>query len=285
MAVVVVTFQSSSTIDVCLARLRAATDVAEICVVDNGSYDDTLKIVDSHALADPRVRCVANLDNPGFATACNQGTADVTSPWLVFVNPDLMVEPETLAQLRNCAEVHAPALLGVEQVDEEGRPDPAVRRRDPDFAAMLRNPCRGTRLAIPVDTTQPLQRVPALSGALMLMSRTFFERLGGWDDRYRLHAEDLDLCRRARLLGATVAVVNTLQVVHLRGVSSRSRPFFVEWHKHRGLWRYFCKFEAAQRVVPIRLGVWLAIWSHAVFQGVRLWFGKRFEPRATKQSG
>lgn len=59
----------------------------------------------------------------------------------------------------------------------------------------------------------------------MLMSRLLFERLGGWDVGYRLHAEDLDLCRRARQVGATVAVVNTLQVVHLRGVSSRSRPF------------------------------------------------------------
>ncbi|MCD8456493.1 glycosyltransferase family 2 protein [Xylella taiwanensis] len=271
MAVVVVTFQSASTIDVCLTRLRAATDVAEICVVDNGSHDDTLKIVQCHALLDPRLRFVANLDNPGFAAACNQGAADVTSPWLVFVNPDLMVEPETLAQLRAYAETHAPALLGVEQVDEGGCLDPAVRRRDPDFAAMLRNPRRGTQLAIPADPTQSLQPVPALSGALMLMPRTLFEHLGGWDVRYRLHAEDLDLCRRARVAGATVAVVNTLQVVHLRGVSSRSRPFFVELHKHRGLWRYFCKFEAAQRSLLIRSVVWLAIWSHAFVQWLRLW--------------
>ncbi len=162
-----------------------------------------------------------------------------------LVNPDLMVEPEILAQLRAYAEVYVPALLGVEQVDEHGYPDPAVRRRDPDFAAMLRNPRRGTQLAIPADPTQSLQLVPALSGALMLMSRLLFERLGGWDVGYRLHAEDLDLCRRARQVGATVAVVNTLQVVHLRGVSSRSRPFFVEWHKHCGLWRYFCKFRSA----------------------------------------
>ncbi|KQH73256.1 glycosyltransferase family 2 protein [Xylella fastidiosa subsp. sandyi] len=275
MAAVVVTFQSGSTIDVCLARLRAAKDVAEICVVDNGSHDETLNIVQCHALADPRVRFIANLDNPGFAAACNQGAADVSAPWLVFVNPDLMVEPEILAQLRAYAEVYVPALLGVEQVDEHGYPDPAVRRRDPDFAAMLRNPRRGTQLAIPADPTQSLQLVPALSGALMLMSRLLFERLGGWDVGYRLHAEDLDLCRRARQVGATVAVVNTLQVVHLRGVSSRSRPFFVEWHKHCGLWRYFCKFEAPQRGLPVRLGVWLAIWSHAFFQCLGVWLRRR----------
>jgi GT2 family glycosyltransferase len=112
--------------------------------------------------------------------------------------------------------------------------------------------------------------VDAISGALMLMQRSLFDRLDGWDGGYRLHAEDLDLCRRARQAGALVAVANDLQVVHVRGVSSRSRPFFVEWHKHRGLWRYFCKFESAQRGLLVRLGVWAAIWTHAAAQVPRL---------------
>ncbi|MEE7548829.1 glycosyltransferase family 2 protein, partial [Xanthomonas sp. Kuri4-1] len=122
-AAVVVTFQSASTIDACLARLRAAAEVAEIRVVDNDSRDATLEIVQRHALADPRVHFIANPDNPGFATACNQGAADSTAAWLVFINPDLMVEPDTLARLRARAERLGPALLGVEQVDEHGRPD------------------------------------------------------------------------------------------------------------------------------------------------------------------
>ncbi|MEQ4576328.1 MAG: glycosyltransferase family 2 protein, partial [Gammaproteobacteria bacterium] len=53
-------------------------------------------------------------------------------------------------------------------------------------------------------------------------------------------------------------------------VSSRSRPFFVEWHKHRGLWRYFRKFEAPSRGLAVRVGVWLAIWAHALVQVPRL---------------
>lgn len=64
-AAVVVTYQSSSTIDACLARLRAAEGVSEIRVVDNASSDDTLDVVQRHALADPRVQFIANPDNPG----------------------------------------------------------------------------------------------------------------------------------------------------------------------------------------------------------------------------
>ncbi|WP_313230478.1 glycosyltransferase family 2 protein [Stenotrophomonas acidaminiphila] len=269
-AVVVVSYQSAATLDECLARLRAAHGVAQIRVVDNASDDGSLGIVQRHALADPRVRFIANPDNPGFATACNQGARDSDAPWLAFVNPDLMVEADTLARLHALGLPLGDCLLGVEQVDEQGRADAAVRRRDPDFAAMLRNPAAGARLALAADPAQPLQVVPALSGALLLMPRALFERIGGWDAGYRLHAEDLDLCRRARQAGATVAIANELAVLHVRGVSSRARPFFVEWHKHRGLWRYFRKFEAPRRGLAVRAAVWCAIWAHAAAQVPRL---------------
>ncbi len=269
-AVVVVSYQSATTLDQCLQHLRAADDVAEIRVVDNASRDGSVEIAQRHALADARVRFIANPDNPGMATACNQGARDCHAPWLAFVNPDLMVQPQTLSRLRALGQPLGDCLLGVEQVDEQGVADPAVRRRDPDFAAMLRNPGAGSRLAVEVDRSAPLQRVQALSGALLLMPRGLFDRLHGWDGGYRLHAEDLDLCRRAREAGAVVAIANALQVVHVRGVSSRSRPYFVEWHKHRGLWRYFRKFEASTRSLPVKIGVWCAIWAHAVLQVPRL---------------
>lgn len=269
-AAIVVTYQSGSTIDACLSRLRQAQDIAEIRVIDNGSLDGTLDIVQRHASHDPRVRFVGNPDNPGFAAANNQGVADSHSPWLAFINPDLMVEPDTLTELRSRGEVLGDCLLGVEQVDEHGHADEAVRRRDPDFLLMLRSPGKGSKLAVPRDPHQAVQPVPALSGALLMMPRTLFERIGGWDAGYRLHAEDLDLCRRAREAGAVVAIANDLQVTHVRGVSSRSWPFFVEWHKHRGLWRYFQKFEARQRTLPVRVAVWAAIWAHAAMLVPRL---------------
>ncbi|WP_157723049.1 glycosyltransferase family 2 protein, partial [Stenotrophomonas pictorum] len=122
-AVVVVSYQSASTLDECLQRLRAAREVAEIRVVDNDSDDGSLAIAQRHALADPRVRFIANPDNPGFATACNQGAQDCQAPWLAFINPDLMVEPSTLAQLRALGAQLGDCLLGVEQVDEAGQAD------------------------------------------------------------------------------------------------------------------------------------------------------------------
>lgn len=260
-----VTFQSASTIDDCLTRLRAAEGLSAIRVVDNNSRDDTLDVVQRHAVADPRVRFIANPDNPGFSVACNQGARDLATTWLAFVNPDCMVEADTFTRMLALVPLETPMLLGADLVDEAGRRDPAARRRDPDFGRMLqgvlRNPAGKSQLAVTIDDAIPLQPVDAVSGALMLVPRTLFQRIGGFDEGYRLHAEDLDLCRRVRDAGGAVAVANAVRVLHVRGVSSRSRPAFVEWHKHRGLWRYFSRFEAPGRTLAVRALVFMAIWA------------------------
>ena len=268
-AVVIVAHESGETLDDCLRRVREAEGVGQVRIVDNASRDDTLQIMQRHAAADTRVRFVANPDNPGFAVACNQGAADTDRPWLAFVNPDCLVERDTFVRLLEAAEdLGSAALVGADQVGEDGQRDAATRRRDPDFAAMLRDPSRAN-LGIAPDDAQAVQVVEAISGALMLLPRALFQRLGGFDEGYRLHAEDLDLCRRARVLGATIAVANDVRVVHVRGVSSRARPLFVEWHKHRGLWRYFRKFEAERRTPVQRAAVFALIWGRFPFAATR----------------
>ncbi|WP_430536900.1 glycosyltransferase [Lysobacter antibioticus] len=277
---IVVTYRSAATIDECLSRLRNSLGVRAIRVVDNQSDDGTLDIVQRHASADPRLRFIANPDNPGFSVGCNQGAADLEpsadeDDWLVFVNPDCMVERDTLLQLHALAAPLGEALVSADLINEQGERDVAVRRRDPDFGAMLAGllrPSAAPKMAVAPDDAQPLQLVEATSGALMLMPRRLFARIGGFDEGYRLHAEDLDLCRRVREAGAIVAVANRVRVVHVRGVSSRSRPFFVEWHKHRGLWRYFRKFEASRRGALVRAGVFAAIWGRFPIAALRAWW-------------
>jgi len=271
-AVVVVTYQSASTIAECLNRLRRAQGVAQIRVVDNHSRDATVEIVQRQASQDARLHFIANPDNPGFGIACNQGVADSSAPWIALVNPDCMVELASLnTLLAHARSVPGEAVIGAVLVDKHGHEDPASRRRDPQFAVMLRARA-ALNLEVPADVTTSLQQVAAVSGALMLMPRTLFARMGGFDPGYRLHMEDLDLCRRAREAGAIVAVANDVRVLHLRGVSSRSKPLFVEWHKHRGMWRYFQKFEARRCGESTRAAVWLGIWGHFL---VRMVLGRR----------
>jgi len=221
-----------------------------------------LDIVQRQASQEPRLHFIANPDNPGFGVACNQGVADSDAPWIALVNPDCLLEPDTLSRLlAHARSLPGEAVLGAVLVDKHGHEDPASRRRDPQFAAMLRGRV-ARHLLVPMNRAQVLQPVEAISGALMLMPRTLFARTGGFDPGYRLHMEDLDLCRLAREAGAVVAVANDVRVLHLRGVSSRAKPLFVEWHKHRGMWRYFQKFEARQVGTLTKAAVWLGIWGH-----------------------
>ncbi|MEO6065625.1 MAG: glycosyltransferase family 2 protein [Lysobacterales bacterium] len=262
-AAIVVTYRSADTLDKCLTRLREARDVSEIVVVDNASDDGSAAIAQVQAEADPRVTVLVNSANSGFGRACNQAVRLSGSPWVAFVNPDCWVEPESLARMREYLDAPARAgIIGADLVDVEGVRDASARRCEPTLARMLAGAGRRASVATPADDAVAVQAVDAISGALMLMPRTLFESLSGFDEGYRLHAEDLDLCRRVRDAGRGVWVANDVRVVHVRGVSSRTRPWFVEWHKHRGMWRYFRKFEGRSAKPFKRAVAFLAIWSH-----------------------
>jgi N-acetylglucosaminyl-diphospho-decaprenol L-rhamnosyltransferase len=274
--VIVVTYASASTLEACLFRLLAARDVARVIVIDNASPDDTCERVARMAARDPRLSLVRNSENRGFAAACNQGATAISQPWVAFVNPDAYVERDTLSRLVAYATARAGAgLLGVELVDEAGEVDLASRRADPSLRQQLAGFGRRDDLYLGRDPAVSVQPVDAVSGALMLMPVGLFVRLGGFDEGYRMHAEDLDLCRRVRMAGYEVVIANELRVTHVRGVSSRRRPFWVEWHKHRGLWRYFSKFEAQETPAWQRPLLWLGVWAHFALAAPRAWWRVR----------
>jgi GT2 family glycosyltransferase len=102
--------------------------------------------------------------------------------------------------------------------------------------------------------------VEAISGAFMLVRRGAIRRVGALDEGYFLHFEDLDWCRRFRDSGFSILFVPNVEVIHHKGTGSRGRPVWVEWHKHRGMLRYFRKFHRKDHFVLtnllVRIGVW-----------------------------
>ena len=203
--VVVVTFRSAQTIRHCLELLLASDAVVRIVVVDNASDDGTLALLDQIAGEQERITLVKNADNRGFAAACNQGSSALATPWVAFVNPDCYVEPEAMLRLVLYGIDRAGAgMIGADLVDEDGVPDPAARRRDPSLRELLGQAGRRRDLYLGRDPNMDLQQVEAISGALMLMPLGLFLQLGGFDEAFRLHVEDLDLCRRTREAGYEV---------------------------------------------------------------------------------
>jgi len=269
-SVIIVAADSGAGLLEAVGHVLASTVDVEAIVVDNASSDGSVDAAAARWTGDARVRIVRNPNNLGFGAGCNRGAAAANGDALLFLNPDCLVAPDVVARLRAAA-TDGIGLLGVAIVDGAGSTEPASRRRDPTLRRTLmtlsglahwqsRWPAlAGVDLA-PARPAAPIEDVDAISGALMFMPRSVFDAVGGFDEGYFLHAEDLDLCRRVRDAGYRVACANTIEVAHAKGGSSRHRPLFVSWHKHRGLWRWFTKFDPAARNPLLRGVVWAGLW-------------------------
>jgi len=271
-SVVVVAADSGPLLLQCVDRVLASAAPVEIVVVDNASGDGFPRQVASTHAGDVRFRLIANANNRGFGPACNQGAADARGDALLFLNPDCLIDAETIAALRVIADAdRSIGLLGVDVRTPDGAPARGNRRRDPTLrrsvmtmSGLARFESRWPMFAgveMPVRAASAVERVDAVSGACMFVPRAVFERVGGFDETYFLHVEDLDLCRRIRDGGAAVAIANDVHVVHAQGSSSRHRPVFVAAHKRRGMWRYFTKYDPAARNPLLRAIAWLGLWA------------------------
>jgi GT2 family glycosyltransferase len=118
-----------------------------------------------------------------------------------------------------------------------------------------------------------LIEVEAISGACMLVHRRAMAAVGPWDEGYFLHCEDLDWCMRFRQKGYRIMFVPDARIMHALGVCGRARPIFVEWHKHKGMMRFYRKFFRHQYpgilMRLVALGVWMRFALSAGYYSVR----------------
>lgn len=267
--------------------LLACSIVAEILVVDNNSNDGSLAIIDGL----DKVNIIRNTNNLGFARACNQGIQQSKSKYLLFLNPDCSFSQGTLIHIvefmQNDARIGMAGglLLNPDGTEQAGgrRAIPTPWRSFVRAFGLYRFADRWPKLFFDFNLHKqelPVQaiEVEALSGACMLVKRKAIEDVGLWDEGYFLHCEDLDWCMRFRLKGWKVIFVPTAKIVHEQGACGRSRPIFVEWHKHKGMLRFYRKFFRHQYpgvlMVLVGAGVWLRFLSLASYYAIKRVFGQ-----------
>lgn len=282
-SVIVVAADSGPLLQACVDAVLASAEPLEMILVDNASADGEVERAASRHAHDARLRVMHNDANLGFGPACNRGAARARGDVFAFLNPDCVVDARTIADWRAALRTDARiGVLGVSVLAPDGTPARGNRRHDPDAwriamsaSGLSRFASRwpalgGVEMAQPDAAAAAVETVDAISGACMVVPRAAFQRIGGFDEAYFLHAEDLDLCRRTRGAGLRVAIAPAICVTHAQGSSSRRRPLFVARHKHRGLWRYFTKFDPAARNPLLRGLVWIGLWTHFALQAPRL---------------
>jgi N-acetylglucosaminyl-diphospho-decaprenol L-rhamnosyltransferase len=269
LSVIVVSADSGPSLRECVRRLLTSTLSMELILVDNASLDGVPPAIERAHAHDARLKVIYNHKNMGFGPAVNLAAKQAHGHVLLVLNPDCLLQEDDLQRLLELSASRPKAgLIGAVVCDDDGRPDPASWRRDPLLRRSLNSMfgLGGDKVnmeqAIPAEVIE----VEAVSGALMLLTREMFQRVGGFDEDYFLHCEDLDICRRVRDIGYQVLLAGDVRVHHGKGSSSRHRPVFVSRHKHAGMWRWFRKFDPASRNPLLAAVVWLGIWLHFLLQ-------------------
>lgn len=251
LSLIMVVYMTGPALMESIRHALAEPRVEEFIIVDNGSSLADAAWLRDLARREPRVRLLQGLGNIGFARAANLGAATAKGEELVFLNPDAFLTPGAIAALQDAARDRpSPCVIGARVFNTDGTEQRGARRGEITPVTTLLTlsklsahlpPLRRFEIhreseappSHPVDT-------PTISGACFYMRATDFHVLGGFDEGYFLHVEDIDLCWRARKRGGSVLFQPNARIVHV-GSTSKENPLVVEWHKGRGLVRYFLK--------------------------------------------
>jgi hypothetical protein len=233
-------------------------------VVDNDSRDGTVEYLRAHH---PWITVIESDANIGFGRGCNLGAREARTPYLLFINPDADLEPEALAvlleflELRPKAGLAAPAIVAPDgELQETGTlPTPWSVLRAAAGRAIPRKIQPGEQ-AFPVEW---------ICGAAVLIRRSLFESLGGFDPRFFLYFEETDLCKRAREQGAEIWAVGEAVANHLDGAVARrtGRDLYlgcIAQHYFESRYYYLAKHHGRLAAIATEVGELIILAMRAV---------------------
>lgn len=252
--VCIVAYDNAATIDECIDSIAVLGRDVTLALADNHPEQST---VDSAVAAARRVgvplRVIARPDNPGFGISCNALATTSTADWLLFLNPDASVrEWPDPAVLRSG--ITAPRIIGT-----DGRREHSYGRRRTMVDEISRR--------LQIRPREP-DGTGYVSGAAFLIRRAEFVEVGGFDERYFMYYEDIDLCRTVVERGGEVRIEPSFVVAH-RGAHSASamlgatalrsyesaRQFHAKWSGTTFWIDFLVLLDSALRVLTARVGL------------------------------
>ena len=262
LAVVIVTYSPGETLERCLDTMeKATTRPVTVVLADNGSVDGAPEKAASRS----NVTLLHTGGNLGYGTAANRGVAtlDESIGWIVVANPDLEFGPGSLDVLMEAAT----------RWPRGGAFGPLIREPSGDIYPSARlTPSLGKGIGHAVvgtvwrdnpwtkaykqsDTSVTEREAGWLSGSCLLMRREAFDSVDGFDSRYFMYFEDVDLGDRLAKAGWLNVYVPSAEVVHIQGHSTaRSSAKMLEVH-HESAYRYIADRHQGLKWAPVRAGI------------------------------
>lgn len=245
-SVIMVTYHTGSVLFVSVKSALRQQQLAELIVVDNGNPPDVVARLQQMALSDPRLKIVSGGGNVGLARGCNAGIRHATGDYLLMLNPDCLLPPEALGDLMNALETFPDARLATGWMrTPDGTEQISDRRTLLTPASIFLEALGLQRWLTPSHKKEQMAHEPyevsAISTACMCLRRRDYSRLGGMDEGYFLPVADLDVCMRIHKNGGKIICVPRVRITHMPGGESKITPRALEWHRTKGMMRYFTK--------------------------------------------
>jgi len=263
----------------CMQALFTSADVpVEAVVVDNDSSDGSAAAVTAEF---PQATVLIQERNLGFGRAANLGLERCAGRYVLLLNPDVLVDPQSVGRLADFMLTRPDAgAVGPRLLMADGSLDPAARRAFPVPSTLFyrtvglsrlfpKSPRFGRHNMGHVDESD-VHEIDAGSADCLMMRRAALDRVGFFDPRYFMYGEDIDLCYRLKLGGWKVfylpAATASHQAREAPGLAEKQRMLYEE---HRAMWAYHFKHHAEDQSAFANGLVWAQIWGRWLAQSVR----------------
>lgn len=267
--IVIVSHGAAGLLRRCLESLRRfpSSRSQRVTVVDSGSGDETPDMVERDF---PEVRLL-RMGNVGFSAANNAVLRETRAPFVLLLNPDTELSEGALdSSLDRIEEDPSIGVVGCRLVTETGALDHASKRSFPTPLGALAHftgvgrlsgsPEQLAQYRAPELGEHQAGEVDAVNGAYMLVRQEALREVGLLDEGYWLYMEDLDWCRRFWQAGWKVFYEPSGTVLHVKGGSSGGRRSLrQEVAFHRGMGRFYRRFEAPDKPTVLNLAVYAGI--------------------------
>jgi GT2 family glycosyltransferase len=235
-SIVIPTFNRLDLTRQCLTAIAQTAPAAEVIVVDNGSTDGTREFLRAEQ-DDGRLRCLLNEENLGFGKACNRAAALSDREFVLLLNSDMVPLPGWLDAMLSEFRDATIGIVGSRLLYPDGR----IQHAGADFAEN-RETQHVYRYAAADDPAVVVSRdCPVVTGASLLMRRSLYEKLGGFDEGYWMYVEDVDLCIRTWHAGYRVRYCGDSVLIHHEAASSptndsRFMHLIAGWRRFHERW-------------------------------------------------
>ena len=277
LSIIIVNYNTKDFLKKCLESLQSSIAgsslLVEIIITDNGSSDDSLQFINSLKEKDLNLKIIDNKSNLGFAKANNLAIKKSSGRYVLFLNPDTIVQKETLKTMVKFMDKNPKVGASTCRVElTDGRLDQACHRGFPTvwnsfcyFSGLEKVFPKSKIFAgysltyLPLDKTH---EIDAGCGAFLIVRQPVGETIGWFDEDYFWYGEDLDFCYRLKQKGWQVMFVPTTKIIHWKGAAS-------------GILKHSQKVSSASKETKIKA-------AKASVKVMRIFFQKHYQDKYPK---